>query len=106
MERELKFLKFKSGEEVMAMIMPVSEHSRMVLYRPAVLFYNEDDDLVLSSWIWQSPEEMFRIDSSDLLIPPTSVIPHLEKTYHEWSDSVTEQTLESILPINMLRNLN
>jgi len=103
---ELKFFKFKSGEEVIAEMKPASDNSRMVLYRPAVLFYNEEDDLVLSSWIWQSPDEIFRIDSADLLVPPCSVIPHLEKTYHEWSNTVTKETLDSILPLDMLRQLN
>lgn len=103
---ELKFLKFKSGEEVISEIKGASEKGVLVLYRPAVLFYNEEDELVLSAWIWQSQDEIFRIETSDLLIPPCSVIPHLEDTYKGWTDTVSKETLESVLPIGMLRSLN
>jgi len=95
--KDLKFLKLKNGEEVLSVIQ--YESNTVVLYRPAVLYYDTLNELTLSSWLWQTDEEIFRMPQSELLVQPTNPIQDLVDTYERWNTDVNGEIQDSIFPM-------
>jgi len=94
---DLKFLKLKNGEELLSIVK--YETDKLVLYRPAVLYYDNLNELMLSDWLWQTNEQIFRMPLSELLVQPTEAIKDLAETYEKWNTDLDGQIKDSIFPM-------